>query len=59
MATHPSWSGVLKASPVVCPIRLCNATTQAHSIAFRFIHPKTRHRIRMRPYDPALGLVKR
>jgi DNA end-binding protein Ku len=59
MATRPSWSGYLKVSLVVCPIELHSATTHAQNVTFHFIHPKTQHRVQMRPYDPDLGLVDR
>ena len=59
MATHPSWSGYLKISLVVCPIKLFNATTHAHTVSFHFIHPETRHRVQMKPFDADFGQVER
>jgi DNA end-binding protein Ku len=59
MATHPSWSGYLKVSLVVCPVELYNATTHARTVTFHFIHPKTHKRVEMKPYDADLGLVER
>jgi DNA end-binding protein Ku len=59
MAKHPSWTGFLKLSLVTCPIQLFNATSRADSVSFHFIHPKTRNRVQMRPYDPELGEVSR
>jgi DNA end-binding protein Ku len=59
MAKRPSWSGFLKLSLVTCPIRLFSATTAAQTVSFHFIHPKTRNRIQMKPFDPDLGPVER
>jgi DNA end-binding protein Ku len=59
MAKRPSWSGLLKLSLVTFPIKLLSATNRADSISFHFIHPKTRNRIHMKPYDPDLGEVER
>ena len=59
MAKHPSWTGFLKLSLVTCPIQLFNATSRADSVSFHFIHPKTRNRVQMRPFDPELGEVSR
>jgi DNA end-binding protein Ku len=59
MAKRPSWSGFLKLSLVTCPIRLFSATTAAQTVSFHFIHPKTRNRIQMKPFDPDLGPVQR
>ena len=59
MAKRPSWTGFLKLSLVTCPIQLFNATTRSESVSFHFIHPKTRNRIQMKPFDPDLGEVDR
>src|SRR6267378_2676171 len=59
MAKRPSWTGFLKLSLVTCPVQLFNATTRADSVSFHFIHPKTRNRIQMKPFDPDLGEVVR
>jgi DNA end-binding protein Ku len=59
MAKRPSWTGFLKLSLVTCPVQLFNATTRSDSVSFHFIHPKTRNRIQMKPFDPDLGEVER
>jgi DNA end-binding protein Ku len=59
MAKRPSWSGFLKLSLVTCPIQLISATNRSDSVSFHFIHPKTRNRIQMKPFDPDLGEVER
>ena len=59
MAKRPSWSGFLKLSLVTCPIQLVSATTRSETVSFHFIHPKTRNRIQMKPFDPDLGEVER
>ncbi len=59
MTKRPSWTGFLKLSLVTCPIQLFNATTRSDSVSFHFIHPKTRNRIQMKPFDPDLGEVNR
>jgi non-homologous end joining protein Ku len=41
------------------PIQLFNATTLSETVSFHFIHPKTRNRVRMEPFDPGLGQVDR
>jgi DNA end-binding protein Ku len=59
MAKRPSWSGFLKLSLVTCPIQLFSAVNRAETVSFHFIHPKTRNRIQMKPFDPDLGEVER
>ena len=59
MSKRPSWSGFLKLSLVTCPIQLISATNRSETVSFHFIHPKTRNRIQMKPFDPDLGEVER
>jgi len=59
MAKRPSWTGFLKLSLVTCPIQLFSATHGSDTVTFHFIHPKTRNRIQMKPFDPDLGEVER
>jgi DNA end-binding protein Ku len=41
MPARPSWEGHLRLSLVTCPVALWPATTEAETIRFNLINPKT------------------
>jgi DNA end-binding protein Ku len=45
MAARPSWEGHLRLSLVTCPVTLWPATTEAETVRFNLINPKTNNRI--------------
>jgi DNA end-binding protein Ku len=51
MAARPSWEGHLRLSLVTCPVALWPATSEAETICFNMINPKTNNRIRMQTVD--------
>ena len=51
MAARPSWEGHLRLSLVTCPVALWPATSEAETIRFNLINPKTNNRIRMQTVD--------
>lgn len=51
MAARPSWEGHLRLSLVTCPVALYPATTEAETVRFNLITPKTNNRIRMKTVD--------
>src|SRR5436190_13146900 len=55
MAARPSWEGHLRLSLVTCPVALWAATTEAESVRFNLINPKTNNRIRMQTVDAGTG----
>ena len=55
MAARPSWEGHLRLSLVTCPVALWAATTEAETIRFNLINPKTNNRIRMKTVDAGTG----
>lgn len=55
MATRPSWEGHLRLSLVTCPVALWPATTEAETVRFNLINPKTNNRIRMKTVDAGTG----
>ena len=55
MAARPSWEGHLRLSLVTCPVALWPATTEAETIRFNLINPKTNNRIRMQTLDAGTG----
>lgn len=55
MAARPSWEGHLRLSLVTCPVSLWAATTQAETVRFNLINPKTNNRIRMKTVDSGTG----
>ena len=55
MAARPSWEGHLRLSLVTCPVALYPATTEAETIRFNMINPKTNNRIRMKTVDAGTG----
>ena len=55
MAARPSWEGHLRLSLVTCPVALWAATTEAETIRFNLINPKTNNRIRMQTVDAGTG----
>ena len=55
MAARPSWEGHLRLSLVTCPVSLWAATTEAETIRFNLINPKTNNRIRMVTVDAESG----
>ena len=59
MAPRATWKGYMKLSLVSCPVRLYNATSAGHRIAFNWLHKDTQNRIQMKPFDPELGQVER
>ena len=59
MAPRATWKGYMKLSLVSCPVRLYNATSAGHRIAFNWLHKDTHNRIQMKPFDPELGQVER
>jgi len=54
-----TWKGHLKLALVTCPVRLFKATGEAEKLAAHFLHRETLKRIRMVPFEPALGHVAR
>lgn len=55
MAARPSWEGHLRLSLVTCPVALWPATTEAETVRFNLINPKTNNRIRMKTVDAGTG----
>ena len=55
MAARPSWEGHLRLSLVTCPVVLWSATTEAETVRFNLINPKTNNRIRMKTVDAGTG----
>src|SRR5688500_6885892 len=55
MAARPSWEGHLRLSLVTCPVALYAATTEAESIRFNLINPRTNNRIKMQTVDAGTG----
>ena len=55
MAARPSWEGHLRLSLVTCPVSLWSATTEAQTVRFNLINPKTNNRIRMKTVDAGTG----
>ncbi|MDP2372547.1 Ku protein [Reyranella sp.] len=55
MAARPSWEGHLRLSLVTCPVALYPATTEAETIRFNLINPRTNNRIRMQTVDAGTG----
>jgi non-homologous end joining protein Ku len=55
MAARPSWEGHLRLSLVTCPVALWPATTEAETVRFNLINPKTNNRIRMQTLDAGTG----
>ena len=55
MAARPSWEGHLRLSLVTCPVALWPATTEAETVRFNLINPKTNNRIRMQTVDAGTG----
>ena len=51
MVARPSWEGHLRLSLVKCPVALYPATTEAETIRFNLINPKTNNRIKMKTVD--------
>src|SRR5437762_13767874 len=55
MAARPSWEGHLRLSLVTCPVALYPATTEAETVRFNLINPKTNNRIKMQTIDAGTG----
>jgi DNA end-binding protein Ku len=55
MAARPSWEGHLRLSLVTCPVALYPATTEAETVRFNLINPKTNNRIKMQTVDDGTG----
>jgi DNA end-binding protein Ku len=55
MAARPSWEGHLRLSLVTCPVTLWPATTEAETVRFNLINPKTNNRIKMKTVDAGTG----
>lgn len=55
MAARPTWEGHLRLSLVTCPVALWPATTEADTIRFNLINPKTNNRIKMLTVDAGTG----
>lgn len=55
MAARPSWEGHLRLSLVTCPVVLWSATSEADTVRFNLINPKTNNRIRMVTVDAGTG----
>jgi DNA end-binding protein Ku len=55
MAARPSWEGHLRLSLVTCPVSLWSATTEAETVRFNLINPKTNNRIKMKTVDAGTG----
>src|SRR3982074_1105216 len=55
MAARPSRGGHLRLSLVTCPVALWPATSEADTVRFNMINPKTNNRIRMQTVDAGTG----
>ena len=55
MAVRPSWEGHLRLSLVTCPVALYPATSEAETVRFNLINPKTNNRIKMQTVDAGTG----
>src|SRR6478609_11658714 len=55
MAARPSWEGHLRLSLVTCPVALWPATTEAETVRFNLINPRTNNRIKMKTVDAGTG----
>ena len=55
MAVRPSWEGHLRLSLVTCPVALYPATSEADTVRFNLINPKTNNRIKMKTVDAGTG----
>lgn len=55
MAARPSWEGHLRLSLVTCPVVLWPATSEAETVRFNLINPKTNNRIKMMTVDAGTG----
>lgn len=55
MPARPSWEGHLRLSLVTCPVSMWAATTQAETVRFNLINPKTNNRIKMKTVDSGTG----
>ena len=55
MAARPSWEGHLRLSLVTCPVTLWAATSEAETVRFNLINPKTNNRIKMQTVDAGTG----
>jgi DNA end-binding protein Ku len=55
MAARPSWEGHLRLSLVTCPVTLWAATSEAETVRFNLINPRTNNRIRMQTVDAGTG----
>ena len=55
MAARPSWEGHLRLSLVTCLVALYPATTEAETVRFNLINPKTNNRIKMKTVDAGTG----
>jgi len=55
MAVRPSWEDHLRLSLVTCPVALWPATSEAETMRFNLINPKTGNRIRMKTVDGGTG----
>src|SRR5476649_1937172 len=51
MAARESWKGHLRLSLVTCPVALWPATSEAETVRFNLINPKTNNRIKMKTVD--------
>lgn len=51
MPARPSWEGHLRLSLVTCPVTLWAATSEAETVRFNMINPKTNNRINMMTVD--------
>src|SRR3954465_2359558 len=55
MAVRPSWEGHLRLSLATCPVTLYPATSEAETVRFNMINPKTNNRIKMQTIDAGTG----
>src|SRR3954466_2387885 len=55
MAARPSWERHLRLSLVTCPVARYPATTEAETVRFNLINPKTNNRIKMQTVDAGTG----
>lgn len=55
MAARPSWEGHLRLSLVTCPVQLWPALSEAETVRFNLINPRTNNRIRMKTVDAGTG----
>lgn len=55
MAVRPSWEGHLRLSLVTCPVALFPATSEAQTVRFNLINPRTNNRIKMKTVDAGTG----